>query len=207
MRLARGWVARSSGLRFPNFYRFNAAWMALNNASGLKGLRRKSTAPPAIASVRSSSFARAEIKMIGMRLLAFVRFRCNSRPSIPGIRRSRIRIKQFVSSTRPESRNSRADENASALKPNERTRYRVESAIEASSSTMQTRGALASLTVLLGTLILRLYSQGVRCARSGPNLLDFGPSPHFSQTLGGRELLACISQRYLALRTPRLADR
>jgi len=36
--------------------------MALNNASSLKGFRRKSTAPPAMARVRSSSFARAETK-------------------------------------------------------------------------------------------------------------------------------------------------
>ena len=78
-------------LRYSITPRFSAAWMALNNASSLKGFRRKSTAPPVMACVRSSSFARAETKMIGIPRLALVRFRCNSRPSIPGIRRSRIR--------------------------------------------------------------------------------------------------------------------
>jgi hypothetical protein len=91
-------------------------------------------------------------KTIGIRLLASARYRCNSNPSIPGIRTSRIR--HFVSSTRFEFRNSSADEKASALMPKARTRYRVESAIEESSSTMQTRGASDDLT-FSGTLIPR----------------------------------------------------
>ena len=60
---------------------------------------------------------------------ASARYRWSCKPSIPGIRTSRIR--QFVSSTRLELRNSWADEKAAALKPKAPTRYRVEFAIEA----------------------------------------------------------------------------
>jgi hypothetical protein len=126
-----------------DFYRFSADWIAANNASSLKGLSSKSTAPPAKASRRSLSVACAVIKTIGTRLSAFARYRCSSKPSIPGIRTSRIR--HLVSSTRLEPRNSRADVKATALKPKAPTRYRVESAIEASSSTMQTSGVAIGL--------------------------------------------------------------
>jgi hypothetical protein len=63
-----------------------------------------------------------------------------------------MRIRQFVSLTSPEVKNSSADKKASALKPKVRTRNRVESAMDASSSTIQTRGAADGLT-LLGTLV------------------------------------------------------
>jgi hypothetical protein len=136
-------VSKLSSFLFADCYRFSAAWIAVNNASSLKGLSSKSTAPPARACRRSLSVARAVIKTIGIRLSAFARYRCSSKPSIPGIRTSRIR--HLVSSTRLELRNSRADVKATTLKPKAPTRYRVESAIEASSSTMQTRGVAIGL--------------------------------------------------------------
>jgi hypothetical protein len=146
--------------------------MAANNASSLKGLSSKSTAPPAQACLRSLSLACAVTKTIGIRLSASARYRWSCKPSIPGIRMSRIR--QFVSSTRLELRNSWADEKAAALKPKAPTRYRVESAIEASSSTMQTRGIVVGLA-FGGTLRGWYASQHfILTPKGGPVLLDLG---------------------------------
>jgi signal transduction histidine kinase len=69
-------------------------------------------------------------------------------------------IRQLVSPISSEAKNSSADKKASALKPKERTRNRVESAIEASSSTIETRGAGGGLT-LLGTLVLGIPEESV----------------------------------------------
>jgi hypothetical protein len=158
--------------------------MAANKASSLEGLRRKSTAPSAMACRRSPSCARAVTKTIGIRWPAFARYRCNSKPSIPGIRTSTIR--HLVSSTSLELRKSKADKKDSALRPNERTRYRVESAIEASSSTMQTSGSVNGWT-FSGTLVLRSYGShwSTLAPDSSPILLDLGPSIRLSSSARG----------------------
>src|SRR6202030_417947 len=66
------------------------------------------------------------------------------KPSIFCIRISRIR--HSVSLTRPDSRNSWADANTSALKPNELMSLCADFRAEASSSTIETRGLSAALT-------------------------------------------------------------
>jgi hypothetical protein len=104
---------------------------------------------------------------------AFARYRCSSNPSIPGIRTSRIR--HLVSSTRLELRNSPADVKATALKPKAPTRYRVESAIEASSSTMQTRGVTDGLAFSDTSRLGWYPSQELTLSpNSVPVLLDLG---------------------------------
>jgi hypothetical protein len=56
-------------------------------------------------------------------------------------------MRHAVFLTQPESRNSRAEAKASALKPNERTSLRVEFRMEASSSTIERRGFSAALSL------------------------------------------------------------
>src|ERR1700730_4043893 len=55
-------------------------------------------------------------------------------------------MRHSVSLTRPDSRNSWADANTSALKPNELMSLCADFRVEASSSTIETRGLSAALT-------------------------------------------------------------
>src|SRR5438034_2833980 len=87
--------------------------------------------------------------MVGMGLPAANRWRCSSGPVIPGVCTSAIR--QDVRGTLRDFKNSSADENASAVNPNDFMSPLIASRIDSSSSTTEIR-------VLLSALDLRILA-------------------------------------------------
>src|SRR5258708_19219526 len=82
------------------------------------------------------------MKMTGIRGWLDRRRWCSSSRSIPGMRTSRIR--QFVSGTRPELKNSSAEANACTPNLTDLSKPRRDSRTESSSSTTEMRGVLAT---------------------------------------------------------------
>ena len=121
-----------------------AAWTAANSALGSNGLRRKSTAPPAIACCRRISSSCAVTKMTGMRECAAFNRRCSSSPSIPGIRTSSIR--HFVCFRAVAFKSSSAAEaKVATLCPTDLRRVLVESRTDSSSSTIEIKSSLLNV--------------------------------------------------------------
>src|SRR5262249_24692786 len=112
-----------------------------STVSRFTGLRRNAIAPACNARRSSASLARPVRKTIGMCMPLSARRRCSSRPSIPGIRTSRMRHR--VTAARPEARKASAESKASAWKPKEWISRRVDWPTEASSSTIETRRSSA----------------------------------------------------------------
>src|ERR1700761_8250721 len=79
-------------------------------------------------------------------------------------------MRHLVSLTRPDCRNSWADANTSALKPNELMSLCAEVRVETSSSTIETRGFSAALPfTFIGPNILAPEAESI--------LLDLRPGP------------------------------
>jgi hypothetical protein len=112
-----------------------------------KGFSSKPSAPPACARLRIVGSGNAVMKMIGMRLPCAISRSRRSIPLIPGICTSVIR--QELSSTRGERRNSSADSNTKATKPSDPRRLCIAARTDASSSTIETIGVFDTRAILL----------------------------------------------------------
>jgi hypothetical protein len=92
-------------------------------------------APPSSALRRLVSSSCAVTNMIGTRAPSAFNRRCNSSPSIPGIRKSKI--KHSVSRKAPDSQNKSAEAKVSTSYPTDLRRLFVEARIDSSSSTIE----------------------------------------------------------------------
>src|SRR5439155_13670585 len=119
----------------------SAVLSACKRSVGSNGLNRQSTAPWAIKRGRTIASRCAVMKTIGIARSRRVSSCCRSGPVIPGIATSRTR--HLVSATDSEARNSSADENACASKPNSFSKSGSDSRTDSSSSTTVIRGCVA----------------------------------------------------------------
>src|ERR1700733_2365580 len=124
-----------------------ADWIILRRSAASNGLYRNSTAPSSIAVCRTSALWCADIRITGSVGRSSLMRRCNSRPSIPGIRTSLIT--HVATGSVPDCRNSSADENTTGAYPADSSRLAIDSRIRKSSSTAATIGIM-SLAIVRG---------------------------------------------------------
>src|SRR6185369_2190505 len=116
----------------------SAVLSAFRRSFGSNGLNKHSTAPCAIKRGRTVASRWAVIKTIGIDCSRSFSSRCKSGPLIPGIATSSS--KQLVFATASDFKNSSADENICASKPNSLRRSGSDSRTDSSSSTTDMRG-------------------------------------------------------------------